>query len=193
MPAALMSQFMAARRIFAALQSTNLVGGKRHSLARVAAAPGWPNESRRAKPLKPARARPIGRSPPAGRSAEAPNIGRQHQRRAKMVGRPEDHPAGHATPEGPVQHMAEARSIRGIAPGDQHRRVGIRCEGATPQPARPRPSHAPESVRKVEGMEAREILNTAFARRRASFTRMRAVGMVLGKYLSEASRSEVYI
>jgi hypothetical protein len=46
--------------------------------------------------------------------------------------------------------MVEARSIRGIAPGDQHRRAGVRCEGATPQPARPRPSHAPESVRKPE-------------------------------------------
>jgi hypothetical protein len=35
-----------------------------------------------------------------------------------MVDRPEDHPAGHAKPEGPVQHMVEARrSIRRIASG----------------------------------------------------------------------------
>jgi hypothetical protein len=57
------------------------------------------------------------KKPPAGRSIEAPNTGRPHQRRAKMVDRPEDHPAGHAKPEGPVQHMVDARSIRRIAPG----------------------------------------------------------------------------
>jgi hypothetical protein len=62
--------------------------------------------------------RPDGKKPPAGRSTEARNTGRPHQRRAKMVDRPEDHPAGHAKPEGPVQHMVEARrSIRRIASG----------------------------------------------------------------------------
>jgi hypothetical protein len=98
------------------------------------------------------------RSPPAGRSTEAPNTGRQHSasgQDGRSAGRSS---RSHAKPKRSAQHMAEGRRSQSPhRPGPEYRRqVGLDVKGQ-PQPARPRPSRAPDQYEKWRGIQARSV------------------------------------